>query len=495
MKIIIIGAGVAGLSAGIYAQKAGFDTVIYEKNEVAGGNCSGWYRSGYTIDNCLHWLTGTQKGTGQYQLWDELGIWKGSPKIVKREAFYTSEYNGQQATLWRDVKRAKHELLALSPEDEQEILAFFDCVNLVHEAISGGAQIKDIIRAFFTTEMELSHPKILWDVVRYGKMNLQQYAACYKHPLLQKLILDFSVKEQEAYWLIMSYSFFAYQNGDIIEGGSIELVRRLVQQYKDAGGKLFLKQPVRRILIEEKADKKAYATGVLLADDTRVKGDYVIGACDIHYVYHKLLQDRYTPKMLLDFYRRKKNFTVYSSFQVAYAVEGLMEEIDDTVAFDCRPITVGTQQYSRMKVKNYRNYGDYIAPMGHTVIQCSFVQYESDFKYWKALYQTPKQYQEKKQRLAEQILQRMIERYGAYEGKIKLLDVWTPYSYAKRTHNYRGAYMRFFSTAFSRYGYLSRKVKGVEHLLLANHWLTYPGGVPTAAYTGKQAIMEIQKNQ
>ena len=31
-KVIVVGGGIAGLSAGIYALKAGFDAEIYEKN-------------------------------------------------------------------------------------------------------------------------------------------------------------------------------------------------------------------------------------------------------------------------------------------------------------------------------------------------------------------------------------------------------------------------------------------------------------------------------
>nr|MCR4739496.1 NAD(P)-binding protein [Lachnospiraceae bacterium] len=31
-KVIIVGGGIAGLSAGIYALKAGFDAEIFEKN-------------------------------------------------------------------------------------------------------------------------------------------------------------------------------------------------------------------------------------------------------------------------------------------------------------------------------------------------------------------------------------------------------------------------------------------------------------------------------
>ena len=47
-KIAIVGAGVAGMAAGIYAQKSGFQTIICEKNPLPGGECTGWDRQGYT---------------------------------------------------------------------------------------------------------------------------------------------------------------------------------------------------------------------------------------------------------------------------------------------------------------------------------------------------------------------------------------------------------------------------------------------------------------
>ena len=53
-KIIIVGGGVSGLSAGIYAQLNGHTAVICEKHTKAGGNLTGWQREGYKIDNCIH---------------------------------------------------------------------------------------------------------------------------------------------------------------------------------------------------------------------------------------------------------------------------------------------------------------------------------------------------------------------------------------------------------------------------------------------------------
>lgn len=41
-KVVILGAGVSGLSAGIYALQAGYSVEIYEKNKVPGGECTGW---------------------------------------------------------------------------------------------------------------------------------------------------------------------------------------------------------------------------------------------------------------------------------------------------------------------------------------------------------------------------------------------------------------------------------------------------------------------
>ena len=51
-KIIIIGAGIAGLSAGIYARKNGYDATIYEMHYLPGGMCTAWKRKGFTADSC-----------------------------------------------------------------------------------------------------------------------------------------------------------------------------------------------------------------------------------------------------------------------------------------------------------------------------------------------------------------------------------------------------------------------------------------------------------
>ena len=58
-KVIIIGGGIAGLSAGVYAQKCGFQATILESHNIAGGNCTAWKRKEYLFEGGMHWLGGS----------------------------------------------------------------------------------------------------------------------------------------------------------------------------------------------------------------------------------------------------------------------------------------------------------------------------------------------------------------------------------------------------------------------------------------------------
>src|SRR5512139_2528821 len=73
-SIIIIGAGFAGLSAGIYGQMNGYRTQIFEMHDLPGGLCTAWKREGYTIDGCIHWLAGSSPQSGMNRYWQEVGI-------------------------------------------------------------------------------------------------------------------------------------------------------------------------------------------------------------------------------------------------------------------------------------------------------------------------------------------------------------------------------------------------------------------------------------
>ena len=68
-KVIIVGGGIAGLSAGIYALQSGFDVTILEMHTITGGNNTSWRRGGYFFEGGMHWLTGSSKDNPIYKVY------------------------------------------------------------------------------------------------------------------------------------------------------------------------------------------------------------------------------------------------------------------------------------------------------------------------------------------------------------------------------------------------------------------------------------------
>ena len=122
-KIIIIGAGISGLSSGIYAQKSGFISEIFERNMTPGGLCTSWVRKGYKLDGCVHWLTGTNHQSDLYNLWRSIDAFDDN-SLIMEDNFATIEVDGVKVTLWHDLNKLEKELIEISPEDTKLIKKF-----------------------------------------------------------------------------------------------------------------------------------------------------------------------------------------------------------------------------------------------------------------------------------------------------------------------------------------------------------------------------------
>src|SRR5512133_2471382 len=104
-SIIIIGAGFAGLSAGIYAQLNGYKTTIYEMHDKPGGLCTSWKRKGYTFDGCIHWLVGSSPSSGMHDRWEETGIARNLSITDHNEYMRLEDNNGRILIFHTDIDR------------------------------------------------------------------------------------------------------------------------------------------------------------------------------------------------------------------------------------------------------------------------------------------------------------------------------------------------------------------------------------------------------
>lgn len=492
--IAIIGGGLSGLAAGVFGQKAGYRTVIYEKNRNIGGCCYSWNRGEYCIDNCIHWLMGTKKGTKQNDFWRDIGALSDDVAIYERNSFYSSELDGKTLTLWRDPERTRKELLEHSPEDAEEINSFLDCVFTCRTVLDSAQGTFDLKAVLSDVSAEVSKAKILKVLFRYMKMNLKTWSEKFKNPLIRKLILDFSAAEYEAFWLAMSYAMFTSGGADVPVGGSGQMSERIAEYYIYLGGEI--KYGAEAVSVEfDPAEKGLFsdaACGVRFKDGTFEKADYVICTPSLPYTFSNLLDKKYAPSALARLENHEK-VTAYSAFQCAFAVDGEMREIDDLFYFQCEPFEIGVSMYDRIGVKNYRKFGEYIAPAGKTVVQCMFIQHMDDFRFWKDISDDPEKYRQRKTETANAILERILKRFPEYEGRFHLLDCWTPASYYRILNAENGMYMRYITTPLSADALVSNDLPNVKNVFIAGHVLIYPGGTPMAAFSGKHVIAKIEK--
>ena len=176
-KVVVIGGGIAGLSAGIYALLSGFEAEIYEKNAIPGGECIGWNRKGYHIDNCIHWLTGTKKGTEMYDLWKTVGALSDDMEYAKIDAFYKTICNGQEATLWNDLQRTERELTNISPEDKDEIKKFIQYVEYSKQCLFPAKKPMEMwsVKDYINMGKNMADfPKVMKE---FGKISLDEYSS------------------------------------------------------------------------------------------------------------------------------------------------------------------------------------------------------------------------------------------------------------------------------------------------------------------------------
>ncbi|MBE6693822.1 MAG: NAD(P)/FAD-dependent oxidoreductase [Ruminococcaceae bacterium] len=471
--ILIIGGGVAGLSAGIYAQLCGYSAAIYEAHGVAGGNLTGWQRGEYHIDNCIHWLTGTNPATKTYEMWEELGV-LGGVEIFTPESLYTCRFGGQALSLYSDINKFEAEMLTLSPRDEKEIRALFCAVRLLQGAMgiagdrqSNGLSAKDIL--------------MLPALVKYYGMSAKQLAMRFSHPLLRAFICAFWGDEFGALAMLSVFANFCGGNGGLPRGGSKAAADRMVARFLSLGGRLNLGKRVEKI---ELSGRRATAVG--FSDGTRAVADYIIVTPDPAAVFGKIL-DLPMPRSLRRQYGNARAVR-FSSLQCAISCQA------DFLPFggDCIFDTDGGEQ---VIVREFSHEPSF-APTGETMLQTMSFCSEREAKRSIRLRRLNRaEYDRQKQQLGHSQICALEKEFPQLKGCFKLIDVWTPATYHRFVGSETGSYMGFTFPARALPKKLSGKVSGAENLLLATQWQQSPGGLPIAAERGRQAILEVCKKE
>lgn len=491
-KVIIVGGGISGLTAGIVLQKSGFETHIYEKNPIGGGELTGWKRDGIYIDNCIDWLTNSKADDSEmYALWKDIGMLGEDIKMCSKDKFFSYTADGKTVTFWRDLERTRKEMLEISPDDEENIEKFINTVKIGEVFTVPANKPMD---KFGLKELKKFMPFLKgMGAIRkaYAGMSLQDLADSFKSPVIGKAFTMMHPANTQAFSFIVSYATITSGSGDIPVGGSLAAALRICDRYKEVGGTLHTNCPVKKIVIAGKA-----ASGVLLEDGTEVNADYVIAATDANHCFTKLLPAEYMPKKMKAVFDDKDHYSTFSKFHAIYLIDGKVGIPEDTSFWKCDGPMIGRTKMNACGTLCYDYDPETYPTEDKTLIQVKVIQYLEDCLEWIDLASKDKAaYDARRKEYADRLMAEIVKRYPEAEGKIRLIDTWTPATYASHCNSYNGAYMSFVADKDSKTVTTPGVIKQLKNVFLAGQWNMGSGGLPPAAVQGKFAAWRICKKE
>lgn len=478
-EIVIVGGGVAGLSAGIFAQLGGHHACIVERHTIPGGNLTGWDREGRHIDNCIHWLTGTNPVTERFQLWQTLGALDGTPVLLP-DSLYTYAQRGACLTLWRDLGRLRAELLAASPADAGQIDALVRAVRAMQRL--GGISGEGCDRRSTLAEKLRAAPAL----ARYLPLSCGGLAARFHSLLLRGFFASFLTEQFSALALISVIATFCAGDGGLPQGGSRAMALRIADRFRSLGGTLLLGTGA------EKLDLcGSRAVGVLLADGRRLACDHAVLALDPAAAFGQLLPASYLPGGLRRRYQDRR-LRRFSSCHCAFACTLPQLPFRGDYLFDLPAPARQALGAKRLILREFSHEPGF-APPGSSLLQTMFFCSEEDCRRILALRDDPPAYLAYKQQLAAASRDAVCAQLPQLAGRLRCLDVWTPATYRRFVGSQIGSYMGFTLPAGRLPAALPGTVPGLENVLLATQWQQMPGGLPIAAKAGKAAAERILK--
>lgn len=488
-KVVIIGGGIAGLSAGIFAQRNGFESVILEKNHNLGGECTGWDRNGYHIDGCIQWLVGTKKGTPIHDLWTIVGALDGV-QIYNPESFLAFEHeSGVTVHFYRDLALLRSSWLSISPQDEVAIHHFCDTIERLHSYEIPVEKPDDLMGLGEKIKFMIAMKDVGLVMQKFGKMSLKDYAKSFQHPALRETLSSFVPDGYSALSVFFALSSFTKDQASIPYGGSKQLALRMMERYLSLGGMVKTNCEVVAVSIDDKKVKQA-----VCSNGNSIEGDYFIAACDPSVLYQNLLKGNYSDPKFEKRYHNPVDYPLGSEIRIAIGYEGIMEDIPRSLRFPIAPIRINEEKIHMLTMTHY-HYEPAFAPAGCTLITCSINQFHSDYDHWHALAKDVASYNQEKTRIGDEIIQAIEKRFSHMKGKLTLLDVATPKTFERYCNAYRGSFMAFLPTINGKMMSHTGEIKGLKNIFLSGQWLQPPGGLPVALITGKDTIMRLCKKE
>jgi phytoene dehydrogenase-like protein len=480
-SVVIVGAGMAGLSAGFYARMSGYKATILEMHSIPGGLCTAWKRKGYTFDISMHMLTGTKSGPF-HQMWQELGVMENRQFYFHPEMCRV-ESGAKKLSISTDARQLEQQMVEFSPEDAElsrELVRLLTGPDMM-----GAASLKppEMVGLFDNLRMMFAVLPLLGTFRKYGKTTIQEFAARFKNPFLReaaRMVIDGPSWPMPRMPMVGLAGFLrsSVSEAGVPRGGSQQVAMTIADRFSQLGGEIRYKCRVTDVILAG-----SRAAGVKLEDGTEVRADTVIWAGDGHTLIFDILGGRYIDDRIRRMYQEW--IPVRPIVQVCLGVARDMSREPARLQFELdQPLTVAGEERKWLSVIHH-SFDPTMAPAGRAAVE---VWYPCRHEYWQELAGDRSRYEEEKQRVAEMTLVELDKRWPGFRAQVEVLDVATPVTYVRYTGNWQGSPDGWYITPDNMRSNPLRTLPGLDSLYMAGQWTAPFTGTVIAALTGRQVV-------
>jgi phytoene dehydrogenase-like protein len=486
-SMVIVGAGIAGLSTGCYARMNGYRTTIFEMHSIPGGLCTAWKRKGYTWDISMHLLTNSRQGPFR-KMWEELGV------VGRRQFHYHRDYmrieaRGRSLDFGLDRNALEKAMLAISPADAKLIREFLDlfygkgimdAANLKPQELMGPADFLRTIIAILP---------LVGVMMKHSGKTIQDFAARFKDPFLRnaiRFIVDNPGWPMKQYPMAGMAGFLQSSMIDagVPLGGSQQVMLDMAELFKKHGGDIVYKTQVKEPIIEN-----GCVRGIRLENGEEHRSDIVVWAADGHHLIYDIFGGRYMNKTICTMYeewtpvRPLVHVLIGVNRDLSKEPHRLLLELD-------APITVSDEARSWLYILHH-SFDPSMAPAGKSSVEAWF---PSNYDYWERLSRVRPKYNGEKQRIARETIAAIDKRWPGFANQVEVIDVPTPATYVRYTGNWRGSPDGWYVTPGNLMKQKPvRSLPGLSGLYTVGQWTAPYTGTVMSAVSGRQLVQILCK--
>lgn len=498
--VIIVGAGIGGLTAGNILAKNGKKVLILEKNYAPGGAATIYYKKNYPID-IAHSICGLSEKSFMRTMFEYLGIYD-QLELMELEKTFINITDKRIVYNYSDVNRFTDELTNYFPEERNNLNKFFKEVSEIWH--------NEVLNSYYNPSfpMLLMYPFLFPRLFKYRNYtfghlldNFFQSTEIKDFISIGWPYLGLEMNYVSALYMICMLGAYHNDKSYFVKGGIGKIPKVLASTFEKQGGEIIYRTEVNKVILN-----KNRVSGVQTESGHIFNANIVFSNIDTKQTFTKLVGENDLPK---EFFKKincakmsstilqvhvsaiadiDKRFLSSGSIILPSNVD-LEENLRKKMGFQENNTTKKVLILSINKLEDFlptEEKNNYIFNVGWI---------PANFSLWKKFISntTKEEYEQIKNDIATVTIKELKKIWDIKE--IKFTNVLTPISFEKWTNATEGAIYDFAQSPDQMLLNRPKNITPIKNLYLLGAKTTPGAGIPGALFSAFSLSDILLKNK